>query len=50
MPVVMVGSPLTLATVLLVLSGNPTPSRLPVGVPVVADETTSTRSLPFEAS
>jgi hypothetical protein len=39
-----------MATLLLELSGNATPSRLPVGAPLVADVTISTRSLPFEAS
>ena len=49
-PLALVGSPFTMAMELLVLSGKPTPSTLPIGVPVVADETTSTRSLPFEGS
>src|SRR5260370_5840755 len=49
-PAACVGSPMTMATVLLVVSGNSTASRLPVGVPVMADETISTRSLPFAGS
>jgi hypothetical protein len=49
-PAASVGSPRTRTTLLLTVSVNNTPSRLPVGVPGASDVTISTRSLPFAGS